>query len=131
MGWVVKFRAILPPCIRDQWYNLTEKLNRLNLNDDKDAPIWKWTGNKKFSVKSVYMHLTKEDSGPDFKNIWKANIREKIKMFMWLVAQKAILTKDNMIKKRYHGDPGCYFVEYLRQLIICFFSALLLRWCGV
>jgi hypothetical protein len=34
---------------------------------------------------------------------------EKIKIFMWLLEQKAILTKDNMIKRNWQGDPGCYF----------------------
>jgi hypothetical protein len=26
-----------------------------------------------------------------------------------MVAQKAILTKENMIMRRWQGDPGCYF----------------------
>jgi hypothetical protein len=46
------------------------------------------------------LHLTKEDNGPNFKHIWKSKIPEKIKIFMWLVTQKAILTKDNMIKRK-------------------------------
>jgi hypothetical protein len=28
---------------------------------------------------------------------------------MWLVAQRTILTKDNMISRNWHGDSGCYF----------------------
>jgi hypothetical protein len=28
---------------------------------------------------------------------------------MWMVAQKVILTKDNMLRKRWKGNPGCYF----------------------
>jgi hypothetical protein len=31
------------------------------------------------------------------QGIWKAKIPLKIKIFIWMVAQKAILTKDNMI----------------------------------
>jgi hypothetical protein len=30
---------------------------------------------------------------------------------MWLVANKAILTKDNMIKRNWKGDPSCYFCQ--------------------
>jgi hypothetical protein len=41
--------------------------------------------------------------------IWKVKIPEKIRIFMWLVEQKAILTKDNMIKRKWTTDPGCYF----------------------
>jgi hypothetical protein len=28
---------------------------------------------------------------------------------MWMVAQRAILTKDNMLSRNWHGDQGCYF----------------------
>jgi hypothetical protein len=41
--------------------------------------------------------------------IWKAKLPEKIKSFIWLVAQKVILTKDNMKRKKWKGNPGCYF----------------------
>jgi hypothetical protein len=41
--------------------------------------------------------------------VWKAKIPAKIKTFMWLVEQGAILTKDNMVRRNYQGDPCCYF----------------------
>jgi hypothetical protein len=37
------------------------------------------------------------------------HLHEKVKKIMWLVAQKAILTRENMIKRNWQGDPGCYF----------------------
>jgi hypothetical protein len=43
--------------------------------------------------KWTLVHLTKV--------IWKYRIPEKVRIFMWLVAQKTILIKDNMIKKRW------------------------------
>jgi hypothetical protein len=76
-GWVVQFRVILPPIIIDQWYELADKLNNVQLNDLKDVLVWKWTGNKILSGKSVYLHLTKEDIGPNFKHIWKSKILKK------------------------------------------------------
>jgi hypothetical protein len=39
--------------IRAQWYELVDRLNNISLND---VTIWKWTGRKKFTVKSVYEH---------------------------------------------------------------------------
>jgi hypothetical protein len=35
----------------------------------------------------------------------ESKIPEKVKIFMWLVAQKAILTKDNMIRRNWQGGP--------------------------
>jgi hypothetical protein len=58
-GWVVPFSINLPTIIRQQWYMLAAYLSSIQLNNEKDKPIWKWTKSKKFSVKSVYEHLTK------------------------------------------------------------------------
>jgi hypothetical protein len=45
------------------------------------------------------------------RKIWKGNIPAKIKIFLWLVANNAILTKDNMIRRKWKGDPSYYFCE--------------------
>lgn len=60
-------------------------------------------------MKSLYDNLTKHENGPAYKHIWKASIPLKIKIFLWLVEQKAILTKDNMVRRNWQGDPKCYF----------------------
>jgi hypothetical protein len=57
----------------------------------------------------VYQQLTKDDNGLAYQVIWKAKVPLKIKFFMRLVAQKAILTKDNMIVRNWKGNPGSYF----------------------
>jgi hypothetical protein len=44
-----------------------------------------------------------------YKEIWKAKIPLKNKIFIWMVAQNAILTKENMIFRNWQGDPACYF----------------------
>jgi hypothetical protein len=46
---------------------------------------------RKFIAKSVYHQLTEDDSGQAFQVIWKAKIP------LWMVAQRAILTKDNIL----------------------------------
>jgi hypothetical protein len=52
-GWVVRFKIRLQGILRDQWHELDSRLNEVNLNTGKDEAIWKWIGNKKFSLKSV------------------------------------------------------------------------------
>jgi hypothetical protein len=84
------------------------QLKRVTLNDENDVGIWKWSKTKKFIVKSVYEFLTSDEIGNSFSRV-KAKIPEKIKIFMWLVEKKAILTKDNMPRTKWQGDPGCFF----------------------
>jgi hypothetical protein len=57
----------------------------------------------------VYNALTSNDAGPSHKKIWKSKIPAKIQIFLWLVLDNAILTKDNMIRRKWQGDPSCYF----------------------
>jgi hypothetical protein len=107
--WVVHFKVILQGILRVQWYELAARLNLVSLDDKKDVPMWRWTSNRRFSVKSMYEHLTKDVRGFAYKRIWKSKIPEKIKIFMWLLEQRVGLTKDNMLKRNWHVNPGCYF----------------------
>jgi hypothetical protein len=68
---VIPFRIRLQGVIHAQWYELAAKLNEVELCDDPDVVIWKWTKNKTFSVKSVYEHLTRDDRGSSYRRIWK------------------------------------------------------------
>lgn len=62
-------------------------------------------------MKSLYNALTVTDSGLYHKKIWKGKIPAKIKIFLWLIWNGAILTKDNMVKRKWQGDPKCYFCQ--------------------
>jgi hypothetical protein len=107
--WVIQFKVRLQGINREQWYELASKLNNIKLNSENDLIFWKWSKNKSFTVKSVYEHLTRDDNGAAYNRVWKAKFPEKIKIFMWLIEQKSILTKDNMLKRKWKGNPRCYF----------------------
>jgi hypothetical protein len=67
--WVIQFKVpLLPPVIREQKYELADKLHRVSLNNADDEPVWRWTQSKIFSVKSVYVNLTRGENGPDFRD---------------------------------------------------------------
>jgi hypothetical protein len=49
---------------------------------------------------------------------------------MWLVAQDAILTKDNMIRRHWQGGPSCYFCGEPKNRGYLFLLAQWQKWCG-
>jgi hypothetical protein len=61
--------------------------------------------------------MTCSENVSSHKNIWKGKIPAKIKFFMWMVVNNAILTKDNMIIRNWKGSPLCYFCD---QMKICY-----------
>ena len=96
------------PLLFEQWLGVVNQAFSHPFENEQDKIIWKWHA-KGFTSKLVYDKLTTEDDGYHFRHIWKAKIPYKIKIFCWLLEQRAVLTKDNMIKRRWDGDPTCHF----------------------
>ena len=84
-----------------------------------DVISWRW--GKIFTTKSVYNHLTLDETGLNFKHIWKSKIPYKIKIFLWLLKNNAILIKDNLLKRKWLGDPHCYFCHEVENIGHLFF----------
>ena len=104
-GWRLSFRRWLNENLQIQARRLRDMLASVALSDEPDSPIWVRCGKKngKFSVKSTYMHLCCDLTEDPNKRIWKAKVPLKIKIFLWLSQQNAILTKDNLSKKNWRG----------------------------
>jgi zinc-binding in reverse transcriptase len=45
----------------------------------------------------------------EFNIVWQSKIPFKVKIFMWLVRRKRILTKDQLFRKGWTGDSCCVF----------------------
>jgi hypothetical protein len=100
--------------------DLNNILCTVALSSDKDKPTWKWTKNGKFSVKSMYKHLSSNGIDRSFKHLWKAKIPLKIKVWLWLIWHNAIASKDNMIKRGWGETPSASFVIKKRPFCTCF-----------
>jgi hypothetical protein len=65
------------------------------------------------------------------KYLWKIKIPLKIKIFMWFLSKKVLLTRDNLAKRNWNGNTKCSLcdaeqsVEHL--FISCSFARLIWR----
>jgi len=119
----ILFRRWLSNLLFEQWLETINLIYSYPFTDEVDKVCWRW--NKKhgiFSTKSTYDWLSQGDEGPGFKHIWKAKIPYKIKIFMWLLEQNAVLTKDNLLRRNWLGDPACYFCSYSESRDHLFFQ---------
>lgn len=71
----------------------------VNLNDEDDRFVWNLTSNGLFIVKSMYEDLMCDYTPFLRKYLWKVKIPLKIKIFMWFLSNKVLLTKDNLAKR--------------------------------
>jgi len=73
----------------------------IQLCEGDNIVTWRFGCHGYFTVKSIYSTLTRNDIGPYHKKVWKGRISAKIKIILWLVLNNAILTKDNMLKRKW------------------------------
>jgi len=109
---VVTFNRWLVDKWRIDWSKILHDVSMFCFSMRDDKVSWKFGKKGVFSVKSLYNALTLNESGRYYKQVWKGKIPEKIKNFLWLALNNAILTKDNMIKRKCKGDPTCYFCPH-------------------
>jgi hypothetical protein len=60
-------------------------------------------------VKSMYLALKTHQQIVPSKGVWNPKIPLRVKVLMWLVLRKIILTKDYLVKKGWEGDETCRF----------------------
>jgi hypothetical protein len=81
------------------------RLANIQLTTRKDIFRWNLHENGKFLVASLYNALILPDLPiHDNKKIWTMKISLKNKIFAWYLRRGVILTKDNLIKRNWHGD---------------------------
>lgn len=73
-------------------------------------------------MKTTYDQLTRDETDDSYTIIWKAKIPYKIKIFIWLLEQGVVLTKENMIRRKWVGDPSCRFCESTETVDHLFFQ---------
>jgi hypothetical protein len=79
----------------------------------------------------MYLDLLNDQTVYLKKYIWKIKVPLKIRIFMWFLHRKVILTKDNLLKRNWHGCAKCCFCdenETIEHLFItCPFAKIIWR----
>jgi hypothetical protein len=110
-----------------RWISICGDCENFEFQDSPDTVQWKWGEKKTFTVKSMYNSLSNNISGPDKKHIWKSKVPPKIKFFMWFLENNRLLTKDNLIRRKWSGTLHVVSALMLKTLSISFSLALLLE----
>lgn len=92
-----------------------------HLVNESDFIRWKLGKNHSFSVKSIYDGLSSSEQGLYHKVIWKGKIPAEIKIFLWLLSNNAIITKENLRKRNWQGDPRCMLCDDIETISYLFF----------
>ena len=103
----------------------------VQLTDHPDVFKWGLTTSGKFTVNSLYLDYLSDNTRFLRKYIWKMKVPLKIKIFMWFLYRREILTKDNLVKRKWNGCEKCCFCdqkETIQHLFIsCTFAKMIWR----
>uniref|UniRef100_A0A452XC07 Reverse transcriptase zinc-binding domain-containing protein n=1 Tax=Aegilops tauschii subsp. strangulata TaxID=200361 RepID=A0A452XC07_AEGTS len=83
----------------------------VQLSDQSDSLQWKLARNGVLTVKSFYLDFINSGPIPRSILIWKVKVPLRNKIFMWFVPKQVILTKDNLLKRRWVGSSRCCFCD--------------------
>ena len=83
------------------WNNLTARLANITLNHEWDDFKWNQDQACVFTVKSHYFGLIHQNIPNTNKKLWKLKIPLKIKIFLWYIKRRVILTKDNLARRNW------------------------------
>lgn len=118
----ITFRRWLTAELQTCWDLIQNDVQNFNLHDAEDVIIWKFDKSRKFSVKSLYNVLIRNEADPSHKKIWKGKVPLNIKIFIWLMTNNALLTKDNLIRSRWSASPVCQFCDQEESVDHLFFT---------
>uniref|UniRef100_A0A8I6XUJ7 Reverse transcriptase zinc-binding domain-containing protein n=1 Tax=Hordeum vulgare subsp. vulgare TaxID=112509 RepID=A0A8I6XUJ7_HORVV len=107
----MQFRRALVGARWDAWLHLVRRLMQVQLSNHTDNVRWILAANGVFSVKSMYLDLINTGTLSRSLKIWNIKVPLKIKVFMWFIHKGVILTKDNLIKRRWRGRSNCCYCE--------------------
>jgi hypothetical protein len=88
----------------------------VQLEPRDDEFKWSLTQLGRFTVKSMYLDLLNDNTIYFYKYLWKMKVSLKMKIFMWFVQRKEILTKDNLLKRNWQGSLRCCFCDHDESL---------------
>jgi hypothetical protein len=61
------------------------------------------------------------------KFLWKTKIPMKVRIFLWLMIKCSVLTKDNLLRRGWTGDPHCHFCSKNESIDHLLFSCALAK----
>jgi 5-methylcytosine-specific restriction endonuclease McrA len=60
--------------------------------------------------------------------MWKINVPPKLHVFLWLLANEKVLTRDNLAKRRQVDDLTCLYCNDTESVKHVFFECCVAKW---
>jgi hypothetical protein len=117
------FRRTVDQEMMDQWHELLGIASSISLGDEDDTIIWQYNSSGVYSVQSLYAIVNNRGVKQVYTlMMWKIKVPPRIHIFLWLLANNKVLTRDNLAKRRDVDDKTCLFCKEYETIHHLFFE---------
>jgi hypothetical protein len=96
--------------------NLWPRIQYVQLGQQDDVLIWKWTANGVYSAKSAYdVQFRGSFCSFNCTAVWKAKVEGKHRFFAWLLLQKKLLIADKLLIRNWPCNPVCQLCDLVQE----------------
>lgn len=106
--WITNLRQLDTQTLLDEFALLYTALSGVELSNEKDQILWRWTSSGRYTASSAYnIQFQGAITTLPATHVWKAKTEPKCRFFGWLAIHGKVQTADNLMKKNYPCNPIC------------------------
>jgi hypothetical protein len=94
------------------WHEVVQIASSIQYSKEEDVIIWQFASSGKYSVQTLY-DVVKQVYTPI---VWKISVPPRLHIFLWLLANNKVLTRDNFLKRRELNDVSCLFCTEIESV---------------
>lgn len=111
-----------------RWYDLVHIAESIQLSNEEDSLVWKFESKGIYSVSSMYAIVNFRGITPTYvPSVWKINVPPRLHVFLWLLINNKLLTRDNLNKRQSLEDLTCLFCGEPESCSHLFFECVVAR----
>jgi hypothetical protein len=126
--------SIISQNLMQRWYDLRSIAESLHLSVEEDAVIWKFDSKGVYSVSSLYAIVNFRGVMPvHIPTVWRIKVQSRVHVFLWLLANNKLLSRDNLAKRQHVPDSSCMFCCEDKSVAHLFFECAVAKeiWCQI
>jgi phage FluMu protein Com len=106
-----------------RWYDLKSIAESLHLSAEEDSVIWKFDSKGVYSISSLYAIVNFGGIMPvHIPAVWRVKVQPRVHVFLWLLDNNKLLSKDNLAKRQHVPDIRCIFCNEAESVAYLFFE---------
>jgi hypothetical protein len=112
----------------EMWLEIGEIAQTITFSEEEDQLIWKYEPKGVYSYKSFYAIINFRGIQPVFLSaVWDFKIPPRVQIFLWLLSQNKIMTRDNLRHRGIQKTLVCELCSELESIKHLFFDCLVSR----